>query len=97
MSGNRWPRVKELFHAALARSPAERAAFLAGACNGDTLLVAEVQRLLAAHAQVGDFMEQSPASLTGVSDATRWARCSVWAEWEKSMPHATLTSDATSH
>jgi hypothetical protein len=33
-----WPRVEELFHAALERPPAERRAFLDGACGADVEL-----------------------------------------------------------
>ena len=32
MTPERWKRIEELYHAALARPPAERAAFLAAAC-----------------------------------------------------------------
>jgi Tol biopolymer transport system component len=39
--------VDALYHEALQRDPAERHAFLAGACGGDTELLAEVQSLLA--------------------------------------------------
>lgn len=37
--------------------PTERAAFLAQACGGDRELRSEVERLLAAHQQAGDFLE----------------------------------------
>ncbi|HWK11873.1 MAG TPA: protein kinase, partial [Vicinamibacterales bacterium] len=46
MTPERWERVKQLFEAAQARSPAERAAFLATATAGDEDLRREVQRLL---------------------------------------------------
>ena len=65
MTGNDWARVKDLFHAALERSPDDRSAFLAHSCHGDRALITEVERLLSAHAQAGGFIEQSPASLTG--------------------------------
>lgn len=39
-------RIKELFHAALERDPAQRPAFLDEACGGDASLKAEVQTLL---------------------------------------------------
>src|SRR5687767_1395152 len=60
MTLTRWPRVKELFHAALECAPADRAAFLRAACSDDEALRTEVERLLAAHAQAGSFIEASP-------------------------------------
>jgi hypothetical protein len=45
----RWERVNALFHAALARQPDARAAFLAAECGGDGGLRAEVESLLSAH------------------------------------------------
>ena len=45
----RWSRVNELFHAAVAVSPTERAAFLSIQCGGDAALRAEVESLLAVH------------------------------------------------
>jgi len=46
-----WSRVKEIFSAALERDPAARSAWLDEACAGDAALRAEVESLLAAHAQ----------------------------------------------
>jgi len=57
MTPERWQRVNEVFHAALAREAHERAAFLAEACAGDPDLRAEVESLLAAHAQPGSFID----------------------------------------
>jgi len=57
-------RVKEVFHAALERAAEERSAFVIHACGGDMALRAEVERLLAAHAQAGRFIEQPPAQRT---------------------------------
>ena len=45
----RWARSNELFHAAVAKPAAERAAFLSAQCGGDAPLRAEVESLLAAH------------------------------------------------
>ncbi len=60
-----WPRVKELFHGALEREPAERAAFLSASCGDEPAVRAEVERLLAAHAESGAFIEQSPVAMAG--------------------------------
>ncbi len=43
----RWRRVEELYHAALAHAAGDRAAFLAGACEDDDALRREVESLLA--------------------------------------------------
>ncbi len=48
MSGDRWQRLDDLFHAALEREGAAREAFLRGACAGDELLYAEIVSLIAA-------------------------------------------------
>ena len=63
---SRWPRVKEIFHSALARAPHERAHFLREACDEDVALRREVESLLSAHAEAGGFAER-PAidALTG--------------------------------
>ena len=42
-----WARIEELYHAALALSSSERAAFLQSACAGDDVLRGEVESLLA--------------------------------------------------
>jgi len=53
MTPERWRRVDELFHSALEREPAERAAFLHEACAGDEALRREVEKLIAAHEKDG--------------------------------------------
>ncbi len=60
MNPDRWRRVKEVFHLALDRAPEERAPFLNRACAGDDELRAEVERLLVAHVNAGNFIEASP-------------------------------------
>ncbi len=63
-------RLEQILADAAARSnPAERAAFLAQACGDDREFRAEVERLLAAHEQAGDFLEApmkpEPESMLG--------------------------------
>jgi eukaryotic-like serine/threonine-protein kinase len=55
---DRWNRVKQVFQAALERSPDSRPAFLADACGGVRSLRAEVESLLRAHEQAGSFAER---------------------------------------
>ena len=47
-------RAEAIFNAALAVAPAARPAFLAAECGADAELRARVERLLAAHAELGD-------------------------------------------
>jgi non-specific serine/threonine protein kinase/serine/threonine-protein kinase len=54
-----WPKIKEIVGAALERDPAERGAFVESACSGDGELRAEVESLLAAHADA-DGLSESP-------------------------------------
>ena len=73
MTSSGWEREKELFQAALARAPDERAAFLEAACAGDARLRARIDSLLAAHAQAEGFLAQPAAgaeTLAAVIDAT---------------------------
>src|SRR5437764_2040188 len=52
------PDVRELFLAASEKAtPAERAAFLDGACAGDAALRRRVEALLMAHDESGGFLE----------------------------------------
>jgi eukaryotic-like serine/threonine-protein kinase len=46
MTAERWHRIEVLYHAAYARPPGERAAFLADACGHDDALRGQVQSLL---------------------------------------------------
>ena len=53
-------RIQEIFAQALERkSPAEREKFLAEICRGDPELRAQVESLLRAHEQAGDFLRQT--------------------------------------
>src|SRR5947208_2202415 len=53
-----------IFLAALQKpAPADRAAYLDGACAGDAELRRSVELLLKAHAQAGDFLHKTPAEV----------------------------------
>jgi eukaryotic-like serine/threonine-protein kinase len=52
-----WGRIKDLFAAAALRSPAEWPAFLEERCQGDPVLLAELQTLLESHRRAPDFLE----------------------------------------
>ncbi len=55
-----WPRVQDVFAAALAVPPEQRAAYVAGACAGDEQLRAQVEVLLESHDRAKSFLESSP-------------------------------------
>ena len=57
-ASERWQRAKELLHEASQRNRADRAAFLTEACAGDDEMRREVEALLAAHDEAGDFIEK---------------------------------------
>ncbi len=57
MNAERWQRIDELFHAALAREAEERAEFLAEQCADDTSLRHEVESLLSSLDEAHDFIE----------------------------------------
>ena len=60
MNSERWQQVEHLYHAALAKQPAERSAFLVEATAGDAELRREVESLLAYEDRAENFIE-SPA------------------------------------
>ena len=62
MKPDRWAQIKPIFSEAAERPAAERAAFIRSRCNGDDLLVEEIESLLGAHDQAGSFMKVFPTS-----------------------------------
>jgi serine/threonine protein kinase/tetratricopeptide (TPR) repeat protein len=58
MRSERWRRVEELYHAALARDERDCATFLADACAGDSELRSEVESLLAQGASADAFLAE---------------------------------------
>jgi serine/threonine protein kinase/Tol biopolymer transport system component len=83
MTTDRWQQVKEIFHSALEREPAERRAFLRDACAGDEPLRQEVETLIAAHEETGSFID-APAY-------------EVAAEWLVRDDSESLTGQQISH
>jgi tetratricopeptide (TPR) repeat protein len=67
VTGERWERMTELFHAAVALDRAARNAYLDAACAGDPELRAEVDRLISAYERAGSFIER-PAVASGGDD-----------------------------
>jgi serine/threonine protein kinase len=55
-----WPRLRELFEAALALPKDARSAFLDAACGDNVDLRARVVRLLESHERAGSFLEAAP-------------------------------------
>ena len=49
---------QEIFEAAFQRQPAERAAYLDGACGADSGLRQRIEQLLKLHENAGDFFER---------------------------------------
>src|SRR5918911_1583926 len=63
MRPERWQQISTVFQAALARGPAERAAFLREACADDDSLRREVEALLSSYGRADDFIEQPAAEV----------------------------------
>jgi hypothetical protein len=78
MTAERWQRMEELFTQALERPASERAAFLAGALEGDDELRLEVERLLATHGQASGFLEPDGNALYYASERDGY-RC-LWVQ-----------------
>jgi eukaryotic-like serine/threonine-protein kinase len=53
----RWQRIEDLYHSALEQKQADRASFLADACQGDAELKHEVEVLLANEQRARSFLE----------------------------------------
>src|SRR6516225_3203678 len=60
--------AEEIFHEALARPQAERAAFLAAACTGDEPLQRRVEALLKAHESPASFLAERPPMTSATLD-----------------------------
>ena len=58
MTPRRWQQIEALFEAVLEEAPEDRTAFLADACGDDQALREEVEALLEADAQGGDFLHE---------------------------------------
>ena len=58
MNPERWKQVSQLFHAALARDAAERAAFLTGECAGDHEVRQIVESLISQESATGKFIDE---------------------------------------
>jgi serine/threonine protein kinase len=66
MDRERWKRIAEVYHAAAARAPEQREAFLEHACAGDDALRREVRELLAVSTPEG--FETSAAAANALTD-----------------------------
>src|SRR5436190_17938229 len=60
MEPRRWGRITDIYHAAIARPPEERASFVGQECNGDESLRKQVEAMVKSHERSSDFIE-SPA------------------------------------
>ena len=70
MNAERWARIKTLFTAALDLPATERGALLAREGADDAALIAEVESLLAAHEQPGEFLDSVPEAMRAEALAT---------------------------
>src|SRR6187431_1037917 len=66
-SASDWSRIKLLFQTALEKGPDKRPAFLRERCGDDEALRAEVQSLLDAHGDAGQFADRPAAEILGFS------------------------------
>ncbi len=60
MKPDRWLKIKQIFQAALERTPAERSVFISEACAGDDEMRKEVESLISSDGRSGTFLD-SPA------------------------------------
>lgn len=62
-----WQRVSEIFEQALDRPAGERAAWIAQICGDDSVLLGEVNKLVAGHEQAGGVLDGNVKSLASVA------------------------------
>jgi eukaryotic-like serine/threonine-protein kinase len=67
MKAERWQQVSVLFKSALEREPNERTAYLDETCSSDDSLRSQVESLIAAYEQAGDFIEPSALQVAAAS------------------------------
>jgi hypothetical protein len=103
---DRWERIEQVYHDALARDEHERATFLRSACGADNQLRSEVESLLARNEAAealfavpalqtfGDLLtaDVDPATRAPRSAATESSACSVVAAWARCFSHTTRVS-----
>src|SRR6266478_1075072 len=65
MKPERWRRIEQLFHSALALEESQRSAYLKDACAGDEELLREAESLLGRHEQAGDLLELPALEMMG--------------------------------
>jgi Tol biopolymer transport system component len=65
---DRWKEVESILRTALTRASDERAAFVAGACAGDSALLAEVESLLACESATDHLLSTPAAALMVMSE-----------------------------
>ena len=61
-----WPRIRELFEAALLLPPEQRRAYVVAACGADLVLAGHIEELLAAHDRAKGFLD-TPAPVNEIS------------------------------
>jgi Tol biopolymer transport system component/predicted Ser/Thr protein kinase len=64
MTAERWSRIEAIYHSALQRSPQERAAFIAEACDGEPDIRSEVEDLVRRDESHGWSLRDSPVCAT---------------------------------
>jgi len=68
MNPERWRQIKEVLHHAVDLAPSERTAFLDRSCNGDVEFRREVDELIAAASQAGEFLETPALSVPAAAE-----------------------------
>jgi hypothetical protein len=81
VSEERWRLVEKLYHAALERDPAARAAFLADAGGSNDELRREVEALLEYDDQAASFIETPALELAASTEETSLAPFTVVLNW----------------
>src|SRR5437773_12255701 len=65
-----WPRVREVFEAAVALPPDARSAYLSRTCRGDDAVREQVEALIASHERAKSFLETPAVPVVTIAGKT---------------------------
>jgi non-specific serine/threonine protein kinase/serine/threonine-protein kinase len=77
LTSNRWPEVRRIYERAIDLSESERTAFVDDQCKGNAELRAEVESLLQAREQAGDFLDRPVVDFKLAADSEQIATARV--------------------
>lgn len=91
MESDRWERLQEIYHQALALPPPEREAFIESACAGDPGLLSELRCILEAAHSRGGILDSPVVELGSATDGLVGQTLSHRYRVEEELPHGGMS------